>query len=107
MMLALTYGASPSIAVIQPPEAPGRTLRLPRRGQAPQALAHRQDARTLGRARHERQHPQLLRPVRRPGRGRYMATCFGAFRAAVEEHLPVAVINDWNLNAADLAPTRC
>jgi hypothetical protein len=34
---------------------------------------------------------------------RYMANVFGAFRAAVEEHLRVAVVNDWNLNAADLA----
>ena len=30
---------------------------------------------------------------------RYMAAVFGTFRAAVEEHLPVTVINDWNLNA--------
>ena len=30
---------------------------------------------------------------------RYMANVFGTFRAAVEEHLPVTVINDWNLNA--------
>jgi Trehalose utilisation len=34
---------------------------------------------------------------------RYMANVFGAFRTAVEEHLPTNVINDWNLNAADLA----
>ena len=34
---------------------------------------------------------------------RYLATVFGAFRAAVEEHLPVTVINDWNLTADDLA----
>ena len=34
---------------------------------------------------------------------RYMANVFGAFRAAVEEHLPLTVINDWNLSPADLA----
>jgi hypothetical protein len=34
---------------------------------------------------------------------RYMANVLGVFRAAVEEHLPLAVINDWNLNPADLA----
>src|SRR5207245_6864920 len=34
---------------------------------------------------------------------RYLASVFGAFRTAVEEHLPVTVINDWNLNAADLS----
>ena len=32
-----------------------------------------------------------------------MANVFGTFRAAVEEHLPVTVINDWNLNDADLS----
>ena len=37
---------------------------------------------------------------------RYMAAVLGTFRAAVEEHLPVTVINDWNLNAADLAPYK-
>ena len=35
-----------------------------------------------------------------------MANVFGAFRAAVEEHLPLTVINDWNLNPADLAPYK-
>ena len=35
-----------------------------------------------------------------------MANVFGTFRAAVEEHLPLTVINDWNLNAADLAPYK-
>jgi hypothetical protein len=37
---------------------------------------------------------------------RYLAHVFGAFRAAMEEHLPVSIINDWNLNAADLAPYK-
>ena len=67
MMLALTYGASPSIAVAQPREPPAGALRLPRRGAAAQALADPQDARALGRAGDERQHPQLLRPRRRAG----------------------------------------
>ncbi len=34
---------------------------------------------------------------------RYMANVLGTFRAAVEEHLQVAVINDWNLNEDDLS----
>jgi hypothetical protein len=34
---------------------------------------------------------------------RYMASVFGAFRAVVEEHLPVTVINDWNVTGEDLA----
>src|SRR5438477_612547 len=37
---------------------------------------------------------------------RYLAGVLGVFRTAVEEHLPLAVINDWNLNPADLAPYR-
>ncbi len=36
-----------------------------------------------------------------------MAAVFGTFRAAVEEHLPLAVINDWNLNDDDLRRTGC
>ncbi len=45
---------------------------------------------------------------RDPGRveERYMAAVFGAFRAAVEEHRVVTVINDWNLNPKDLAPFK-
>nr|CAA9276819.1 GH151 [uncultured Armatimonadetes bacterium] len=34
---------------------------------------------------------------------RYLANVLGVFRTALEEHLPMTVINDWNLNAADLA----
>ncbi len=45
---------------------------------------------------------------RDPGRveERYMAAVFGAFRAAVEEHRVLTVINDWNLNPDDLAPYK-
>ena len=32
-----------------------------------------------------------------------MSAVLGAFRACAEEHLPVNLINDWNLNAEDLA----
>ncbi len=34
---------------------------------------------------------------------RYLASVFGTFRAAVEEHLPLTVINDWNLTTEDLS----
>jgi hypothetical protein len=34
---------------------------------------------------------------------RYLANVFGVFRAAIEEHLPLTLINDWNLTDADLA----
>ena len=45
---------------------------------------------------------------REPGRveERYMANVLGTFRAAVEEHRVLTVINDWNLNPADLAPYK-
>jgi hypothetical protein len=103
MMLALTYGASPSIAVGQP--------------------AHLQQAVYTAMDEVQKRRPWLTHKVpepwaalamsdntrtfygRTPGavEERYLASVFGMFRAAVEEHLPVAVINDWNLNDDDLA----
>ena len=103
MMLALTYGAAPSIAYIQPP-----------RLQA--AVEHGLDevARRKPWLTHKKPEPWAALAMsdntrnfygRSPGlvEERYMASVLGAFRAGVEEHLPVAVINDWNLNPADLA----
>jgi Trehalose utilisation len=103
MMLALTYGAAPSIAVGQP--------------------ANLQPALYACLDEVQRRRPWLTHKTPEPwaalvmsdntrnfyGRSaglveeRYMASVFGAFRAAVEEHLPVTVINDWNLNPTDLA----
>lgn len=37
---------------------------------------------------------------------RYLANVFGAFRAGIEAHLPLTLINDWNLTAPDLAPFK-
>lgn len=37
---------------------------------------------------------------------RYLSNVFGAFRVGLEEHLPVTIINDWNINDADLAPYK-
>ncbi len=106
MMLALTYGASPSIAVAQPPNLQAE-------------LYHCLDE-------VQRRKPWLTHKTPEPwgallmsdntrnfyGRSaglveeRYMAAVWGAFRTAVEEHLPITVINDWNLNPADLARYR-
>ena len=103
MMLALTYGAAPSIAVAQP--------------------AHLQQAVYDALDEVKRRKPWLIHKRPEPwaalvmsdntrnfyGRSagkveeRYMANVFGVFRAAVEEHLPVTLINDWNLNPDDLA----
>ena len=39
---------------------------------------------------------------------RYLANVFGSFRAALEEHLPFTLINDWNLDARlTWRSTRC
>lgn len=37
---------------------------------------------------------------------RYLSNVLGAFRATLEEHLPTALICDWNLNPEDLAPYK-
>jgi len=37
---------------------------------------------------------------------RYLSNVFGAYRTALEEHLPVSIINEWNLNSEDLKPFR-
>ncbi len=102
MMLALTHGASPSIAVIQP--------------------AHLQQELYECMDQVQRRKPWLTHKLPEPwaalvmsdntrnfyGRSagmveeRYMANVFGTFRATLEEHLPVTVVNDWNLNPSDL-----
>ncbi len=106
MLLAVTYGAQPSIAVAQPPnlqqelyacmdEVQRRKPWLTHKRPEPWgALAMSDNTRNFyGRS------PGLVEE-------RYMANVFGAFRAIVEEHLPVTVINDWNLTPDDLAPYK-
>jgi hypothetical protein len=103
MMLAVTYGAAPSIAVAQPenlqPELYACLDEVRRRKswlthKAPEpwgALLMSDNTRNFyGRSAGHVEE-------------RYMAAVFGAFRTAVEGHLPVTVINDWNLNLPDLA----
>ncbi len=103
MLLAATYGASPSIAVIQPPnlqqelyecmdELQKRKEWLIRKQPEPwAALVMSDNTRNFyGRS------AGLVEE-------RYMANVFGTFRAAMEEHLPLTVINDWNLNFEDLS----
>lgn len=103
MLLALTYGASPSIAVSQPAnlqqplydcldEVQRRKPWLTHKSPEPwAALVMSDNTRNFyGRS------AGLVEE-------RYLASVFGMFRTAVEEHLPITVINDWNLNSADLA----
>jgi hypothetical protein len=106
MMLALTYGAAPSIAVAQPKnlqaelyhcldEVQSRKPWLTHKSPEPWAAIVMSDntrnfyGRSAG----------LVEE-------RYMSNVLGTFRAAVEEHLPVTIINDWNLNIDDLSRYR-
>jgi hypothetical protein len=106
MMLALTYGAAPSIAVSQPPNLQAELYKCM------DEVQRRKPWLT-----HKRPDPWAALVMSDNTRNfygrsaghveeRYMASVFGAFRAAVEEHLPVTVVNDWNLNDTDLAPYK-
>jgi hypothetical protein len=103
MMLALTYGASPSIAVAQPPRLQAELYRCMDEVQRREPwLTHKQPERWAALLMSDNTRTFYGRD---PGRveERYMASVLGTFRACVEEHLPVTVINDWNLNPADLS----
>ena len=103
MLLAATHGAAPSIAVAQPDHLQQplydcmdqlqrrKTWLLNRRPEKWAAMVMSDNTRNF----YGRSAGQVEE--------RYMANVFGTFRTAVEEHLPVTVINDWNLNAEDLA----
>jgi hypothetical protein len=102
MMLTLTYGAAPSIAVVQPPHLQQAVYDgLDEVRKRKPWLTHK---------RPERWGALVMSDNTRNFYGRsagaveerYLANVFGTFRAAVEEHLPLTVVNDWNLNRDDL-----
>jgi len=106
MLLALTYGAAPSIAVLQPPhlqaeiyncldEVQRRKPWLTHKHPEPWAALVMSDNTRNFYGRSAAQAEE-----------RYMAAVLGVFRTAVEEHLPLTVISDWNLNAAELSPYK-
>ena len=106
VLLAATHGASPSLAVIQPEHM--------QKG-AYDALAEVQRRKPW--LTHKRPEPwgaMLLSDNTRTFYGRssgqvedrYLAHVFGTYRAILEEHLPVTVTGDWNLNADDLADQK-
>jgi hypothetical protein len=106
MLLVLTHGAMPSLAVAQP---------APMQEAAYAALAEVQKRKAwLTHKEPERWAALLMSDNTRTFYGRssskveerYLANVFGTFRAALEEHLPVTVINDWNLTETDLAKYR-
>ena len=103
MLLAATYGATPSIAVIQAEnlqqglyecmdELQRRREWLLRKQPEPWAAMVMSDNTRNFYGRSAGQVEE-----------RYLANVFGTFRAVVEEHLPTTVINDWNLTPEDLA----
>jgi hypothetical protein len=103
MMLALTYGAAPSIAVAQPPRLQAELYRCMDEVQKRKPwLTHKRPEHWAALLMSDNTRTFYGRD---PGKveERYMASVLGAFRACVEEHLPVSIINDWNLNSADLA----
>ena len=102
MMLAVTHGASPSLAVGHPAYL---------KDDSHAALAELKNRKPW--LTHKRPEPwgaMLLSDNTRVFYGRsrgqveerYLAHVFGTYRAILEEHLPVTVICDWNLTADDL-----
>lgn len=102
-MLALTHGAGPSLAVLQPDHLKPAVARCLA------AVKKREPWLT-----HKEPEPWAAILVsdntrafygRAPGQveDRYLAHVFGFFRAALEEHLPFTLVSDWNLTPEDLA----
>jgi hypothetical protein len=103
MMLALTHGAGPSIAVAQPEhlkpairhslaEVKKRKPWLTHKSPEPWAAILVSDNTRVFYGRSGGQVEE-----------RYLANVFGFFRAALEEHLPFTLINDWNMDPDHLA----
>jgi hypothetical protein len=103
MLLACTHGASPSLAVIQPPHMQDAAYA------ALDEIKKRKEWLT-----HKSPEPwgaMLLSDNTRvfygrdPGKveERYLASVFGTYRTILEEHLPVTVICDWNITPEELA----
>ncbi|MFO0843643.1 MAG: beta-galactosidase trimerization domain-containing protein [Gemmataceae bacterium] len=106
MLLALTYGAMPSIAVGQPNHLQAELYACMDEVQRRKPwLTHKSPEPWVALVMSDNTRNFYGRSAGRVEE-RYMANVFGAFRAAVEEHLPVTVVNDWNLNDADLAKYR-
>ena len=102
MLLALTHGTFPSIAVGQPANLqPAIYHCLAEVQKRKPWLTHKQP---------EPWAALVMSDNTRNFYGRssglveerYLANVFGFFRTALEEHLPLTVINDWNLNADEL-----
>lgn len=103
MYLAMTYGARPSMALAQPRLLQDATYESLREiGKREPWLTHVQPEPWAALLMSDNTRVFYGRESGRVEE-RYLANVLGMFRTGVEEHLPVTVINDWNLNAADLA----
>ncbi len=103
MLLAVTYGASPSVAVGQPARLQEELYRcLDEVNRRKPWLTHKRPEPWAALVMSDNSRTFYGRSAGGVEE-RYLANVFGTFRACVEEHLPVAVVNDWNLNPADLA----
>jgi hypothetical protein len=103
MLLAVTYGTQPSIAVGQPARLQEDVYRcLDEINRRKPWLIHKKPEPWAALVMSDNTRTFYGRSAGRVEE-RYLANVFGLFRAAAEEHLPVTVINDWNLNAANLA----
>jgi hypothetical protein len=103
MLLVLTHGAMPSLAVAQPQpmqEAAYDALREVQKRKP--WLTHKEPERWAAMVMSDNTRAFYGRSSGKVEE-RYLANVFGMFRVALEEHLPIAVINDWNLTPADLA----
>jgi hypothetical protein len=103
MLLSVTWGVRPSIAVLQPEPLQGAVFAALREVAARKPwLTHTEP---------EPWAAVLLSDNSRVFYGRspaaveekYLASVLGFFRALLEAHLPFVIVNDWNLTAADLA----
>ena len=102
MLLTVTHGAAPSIAVLQPANLQAAIYRgLDEVGRRKPWLTDKRPEPWAALVMSDNTRNFYGRS---PGQveERYLAAVLGAFRACLEEHLPLAVINDWNLNAEDL-----
>lgn len=103
MMLALTYGAAPSIAVAQPPNLQAELYQCLDEVQRRKPWLTHKSPEPWGAVVMSDNTRNFYGRAAGLVEERYMAGVLGTFRAIVEEHLPVTVINDWNLNSADLS----
>jgi hypothetical protein len=102
MMLALTHGAGPSIAVAQPDYLkPAIKHCLGEVKKRKQWLTHKQPETWAAILTSDNTRVFYGRSAGQVEE-RYLANVFGLFRAALEEHLPFTLINDWNLNDDDM-----